>query len=97
MSHGKVMKEEAEAKKAEKAGASDKAEKAVDKKSDAKKQKTKEAEAANGAVAKEMEKEPDLVVALHMEEDTLYGDFVTVLDGLKKSGCDKIAIQDPGT
>ena len=49
------------------------------------------------AVAKEMEKEPHLVVALHTEEGTRYGDFVTVLEGLKKSGCEKIAIQDPGT
>ncbi|MCP4574095.1 MAG: hypothetical protein GY838_17175 [bacterium] len=49
------------------------------------------------AVAKAMEKEPNLVVALHTEKDTSYGDFVTVLEGLKKAGCEKIAIQDPGT
>lgn len=49
------------------------------------------------AVAKAMQSEPHLVVALHTENDTPYGDFVAVLESLKKAGCERIAIQDPGT
>lgn len=48
-------------------------------------------------VASAMKDEPNLVVALHTDKDTHYGAFVQVLEGLKKSGCEKIAIQDPGT
>ena len=48
-------------------------------------------------VTKAMENDPHLVVVLYTDEDTTYGAFVQVLGGIKKSGCERIAIQDPGT
>ena len=48
-------------------------------------------------VTKAMENDPQLVVVLYTDEDTTYGAFVQVLGGIKKSGCERIAIQDPGT
>ena len=47
-------------------------------------------------IAKKQANEPRLVVVLHTENKTRYGAFLQTLQGLKKGGADKIAIQDPG-
>jgi len=47
-------------------------------------------------IAKKLANEPRLVVVLHTEPETRYGAFLQTLQGLKKGGADKIAIQDPG-
>jgi len=47
-------------------------------------------------VAKNMQAEPKLVVSVHTENETRYGAFLQTLQGLKKGGANKIAIQDPG-
>jgi beta-lactamase regulating signal transducer with metallopeptidase domain/biopolymer transport protein ExbD len=47
-------------------------------------------------IQKKMDKEPYLVVVLNTENETKYGAFLQTLQGLRKGGADKIAIQDPG-
>ena len=46
-------------------------------------------------IKNKLAKEPKLVVALHTERETSYGAFLQVLQGLKKGGATRIAIQDP--
>lgn len=46
-------------------------------------------------IEKKMQMNPNLVVSVHMEDETRYDDFVTVLAGIKKGGADKILVNDP--
>jgi beta-lactamase regulating signal transducer with metallopeptidase domain len=42
-----------------------------------------------------IDENPNLIVSMYMDEKTLYDDFVRVLDSVKKSGVERIAINNP--
>jgi biopolymer transport protein ExbD len=60
--------------------------------------KTEVSQAKIGKVIeKNLQKNPNLIVSVYMDDKTRYEDFVTVLARIKTAGADKILVNDPAS